>query len=57
MNAANEAAVSLFLERKLSFTGIMQRVESVMNLHSIVEPTYGNILEADAWAREQAARS
>src|SRR5262249_45052443 len=29
MNAANEAAVALFIDRKIGFTGIMDRVESV----------------------------
>ncbi len=53
MNAANEAAVARFLERGLSFTGIMEAVESVMRAHRPVEPSLGNVLEADAWARER----
>lgn len=51
MNAANEAAVALFLEHKISYPEIMRRVEYVMNKHTPGPPTLANILEADAWAR------
>lgn len=54
MNAANEEAVGLFLDRRISFTGIMEVVERVMERHEAAEPTYENILEVDAWAREAA---
>ncbi len=56
MNAANEAAVARFLERGLTFTGIMDTVASVMRAHEPVEPTLENVLQADAWAREKARR-
>jgi 1-deoxy-D-xylulose-5-phosphate reductoisomerase len=52
MNAANEAAVALFLERRLPFLGIMQSVEAVMDRHEVRESTYENVLQADRWARE-----
>jgi 1-deoxy-D-xylulose-5-phosphate reductoisomerase len=52
MNAANEAAVALFLERRLPFLGIMQTVEAVMERHEVRESTYENVLETDRWARE-----
>jgi 1-deoxy-D-xylulose-5-phosphate reductoisomerase len=54
MNAANEAAVALFLDRKLSFIGIMETVEAVIERHTAAEPTYENVLAADAWARKEA---
>ncbi|MGC8666632.1 MAG: 1-deoxy-D-xylulose-5-phosphate reductoisomerase [Chthonomonadales bacterium] len=57
MNAANEEAVGLFLDRQIPFTGIMEVVERVMELHEPLEPTYENVLEADAWARQAARRT
>jgi len=53
MNAANEAAVALFLQRRLPFPGIMEVVEAVMACHVVTEPTYENVLNADAWARQR----
>ena len=56
MNAANEIAVSAFLDRRISFPRIWHLVEEVMNRHtSIANPTLDAILEADRWAREEAA--
>lgn len=55
-NAANEEAVGAFLEGRISFLAIAQIVESVVAAHgggSAAE--LGSILEADAWARRQAA--
>lgn len=52
MNAANEAAVGLFLERKLSFLGIPEVIERAMNAHKTKkEPSLDQILIADSWAR------
>jgi len=56
MNAANETAVELFLERRIPFTGIMRTVEGVMNRHEPVDPSYENVLAADSWARQAARR-
>src|ERR1700704_165304 len=57
LNAANEIAVSAFLERKISFPRIWQTVEEVMNRHtSVAKPTLDAILRADQWARQEAAR-
>jgi 1-deoxy-D-xylulose-5-phosphate reductoisomerase len=56
MNAANEVAVSAFLDRRISFPRIWQLVEEVMNRHACVaNPNLDAILEADRWARDQAA--
>jgi len=55
LNAANEVAVYAFLDGKISFYGITDIVERVME-----ENPYGNArtfneyLEADRWARERA---
>ena len=54
MNAANEAAVARFLNREISYLGIMECVEQVMNRHDVAEPTYENVLMADKWARKEA---
>lgn len=57
MNAANEVAVSLFLQGKITFTNIMDIIENVMNNHKvIVDPALGDIIEVDEWAREEAMR-
>ena len=57
LNAANEIAVSAFLERKISFPRIWQTVEQVMNRHTnVAHPDLDAILRADQWARDEAAR-
>ncbi len=56
LNASNEVAVSAFLAKRLSFPGIWQLVESVMNRHtSIADGSLDAILAADQWARSEAA--
>ena len=56
LNAANEVAVSAFLQNRISFPGIWQLVETVMNRHSAVAgPSLDAILAADQWARAEAA--
>lgn len=56
MNAANEVAVAAFLEGRLGFPGIWELVEQTMTAHrSVVAPSLEAILEADRWAREEAA--
>jgi len=55
MNAANEIAVSAFLDRKARFPEIWGIVEQVMNRHTpIAHPDLDAILGADQWARAQA---
>lgn len=55
MNAANEAAVGLFLERRIGFLDIYGITRKVMESHSAIrEPDLEQILAADAWAREEA---
>ena len=56
MNAANEVAVEAFLNRKISFPGIWQTVEKIMEEHACVaHPSLDAIVEADSRARAQAA--
>jgi 1-deoxy-D-xylulose-5-phosphate reductoisomerase len=56
-NAANEVAVDAFVNRKINFPQITETVRRVMDAHNVVEhPTLEKILEADAWARQEAAR-
>ena len=55
LNAANEIAVSAFLERKVRFPEIWGIVEQVMNQHTpVAHPDLDAILGADQWARAQA---
>src|SRR5678815_4060612 len=55
LNAANEVAVSSFLEKRMRFPQIWQTVERVMNVHeSIAHPGLDEILQADQWARAEA---
>lgn len=47
-NAANEKAVSLFLDRKIPYPDIWQLIESAMNHHNVVEnPGLDEILSAE----------
>ncbi|HOM71138.1 MAG TPA: 1-deoxy-D-xylulose-5-phosphate reductoisomerase [Armatimonadota bacterium] len=56
MNAADEVAVQLFLDRKISFLEIARLVERVMEMHNpISHPSLDEILSADGWAREQTS--
>ena len=55
-NAANEVAVEAFVNRRINFPQITETVRRVMNAHKVVShPTLEQILEADAWARKEAA--
>ena len=57
LNAANEVAVEAFVNRKISFPQITSLVRRTMESHQIVmHPTLDQILAADAWARQEAAR-
>ncbi len=57
LNAANEVAVEAFVNRKINFPQITETVRRTMDAHKVVEhPTLEQILEADAWARREAAK-
>jgi 1-deoxy-D-xylulose-5-phosphate reductoisomerase len=52
MNAANEVAVSRFLQGDCSFPQIWEHVEAVMDAHGvIVQPNLDDLIAADCWAR------
>jgi len=55
-NAANEVAVDAFVSGRINFPQITETVRRTMDTHRVVDhPTLDKILEADAWARRQAA--
>ena len=55
LNAANEVAVEAFVNRKLNFVQITDTVRRTMDAHKVVaHPTLDQILESDAWARQEA---
>lgn len=56
-NAANEKAVSLFLDRKIKFLQIPEVIEAcMMNHHNIVNPTVDDILNTEAEAYDYIAK-
>jgi 1-deoxy-D-xylulose-5-phosphate reductoisomerase len=57
LNAANEVAVDAFCGGRISFPQITETVGRAMDAHKVSEhPTLTEILQADAWARQEAAR-
>jgi 1-deoxy-D-xylulose-5-phosphate reductoisomerase len=57
LNAANEVAVNAFIAGRINFPQISELVARVMSSHTVVEhPDLTRILEADLWARREAAR-
>jgi 1-deoxy-D-xylulose-5-phosphate reductoisomerase len=56
LNAANEIAVTAFLDHTLSFTDIANVIRDTMEMHaSVANPDFSDVLNADQWARAQAA--
>jgi 1-deoxy-D-xylulose-5-phosphate reductoisomerase len=56
LNAANEIAVSFFLDGRMGFTDIPRIVEKTMSLHdSVKTPELDDIFCSDSWARRIAA--
>jgi 1-deoxy-D-xylulose-5-phosphate reductoisomerase len=56
LNAANEVAVTAFLERKIGFRKIHRIIDKTMQGHVPRHPRQvDEILEVDRWAREKAA--
>jgi 1-deoxy-D-xylulose-5-phosphate reductoisomerase len=57
LNAANEVAVEAFVNRKINFPQITETVRRTMDAHKVVSrPSLEQILQADAWARREAAK-
>jgi 1-deoxy-D-xylulose-5-phosphate reductoisomerase len=58
-NAANEVCVEAFRDGRLPFVAITDVIASVVQDHDVPseqQPTLADVLAADAWAREAAAR-
>jgi 1-deoxy-D-xylulose-5-phosphate reductoisomerase len=56
LNAANEVAVNAFVKRSINFPQISELVGRVMDRHAVLaHPRLEQILEADAWARQEAS--
>ena len=56
LNAANEVAVDAFVNRRINFPQISETVRRTMDKHNVVShPTLDQILDADAWARNEAS--
>lgn len=56
LNAANEAAVNLFLNGKIKFAQIPELVKKVVDQHQpLPDPTLNDLIAADTWARGQVA--
>ncbi len=56
LNAANEIAVEAFVNRQIDFPQITETVRRTLDRHQLVShPSLEQILEADAWARKEAA--
>jgi 1-deoxy-D-xylulose-5-phosphate reductoisomerase len=54
LNGANEVAVSLFLNEKITFIEIPKIIEKVMARHSVnINPSLNDIIEVDKWSREE----
>jgi 1-deoxy-D-xylulose-5-phosphate reductoisomerase len=54
LSAANEAAVERFRRGELTFGRIAELAEQTLRRHRYIErPTLGELLEADAWARQE----
>lgn len=57
LNAANEAAVAGFLDRRLKFTQIVPACRSVLNNHEFdAQPTLERLQRLDAWARKEFSK-
>jgi 1-deoxy-D-xylulose-5-phosphate reductoisomerase len=58
LNAANEEAVSAFLDGRIPFPAIPEAIAEVMDAHPpAAVARLSDVLEADAWARQQARES
>ena len=53
LNAANEAAVQLFLDDKIQFAEIPELIHAAMSAHkNVTFPDLETVLESDRWARQ-----
>jgi 1-deoxy-D-xylulose-5-phosphate reductoisomerase len=58
LNAADEVAVSAFMQKKIRFIDIPRMIEKVLDRHKVIDnPLLENILEADLWARRETEKT
>jgi len=56
LNAANEEAIKIFMQGKINFAQLPQKIKEVMDKHQNKEnPSLEDVLAADAWARQNLA--
>jgi 1-deoxy-D-xylulose-5-phosphate reductoisomerase len=57
LNAADEVAVSAFMNKKIRFIDLSMIIEKILTLHSIINnPSLDDILQADSWARKETEK-
>jgi 1-deoxy-D-xylulose-5-phosphate reductoisomerase len=57
LNAADEVAVSAFMQKRIRFIDIPRMIEKVLNIHNVTySPSLENILQADLWARTETEK-
>ena len=57
LNAANEAAVTAFLNQEISFTDIVTAVREILDQHNFEpHPTMSQLIAADQWARQEMSK-
>lgn len=57
LNAANESAVTAFLEKKISFCNIVTACRDVLNQHEFEsDPSLEKLISMDLWARKEISK-
>jgi 1-deoxy-D-xylulose-5-phosphate reductoisomerase len=57
LNAADEVAVSAFINKKICFIDLPKIIEKVLTLHRVINnPSLDDILQADSWARKETEK-
>ncbi|MFN3966074.1 MAG: 1-deoxy-D-xylulose-5-phosphate reductoisomerase [Endomicrobiia bacterium] len=57
LNASNEVAVESFLKNQIKFSDISKIIKNVMAKHKLIKnPELQDIIQTDAWAREEARK-
>jgi len=57
LNAADEIAVSAFMDKKIRFVDLPGIIEDVLTLHRVMNnPSLDDILQADSWARRETEK-
>jgi 1-deoxy-D-xylulose-5-phosphate reductoisomerase len=58
LNAADEVAVSAFMQKKVRFIDLPNIIEKVLNVHMVINnPSLDDILQADLWARTETEKT